>query len=206
MEVPSVAMRRLHWPWNQVYWWIVLVWAGSVSACRWNIYHWHWRSSCCEMSLPSHGGDGVAKATWPRHDVDGKSCWRQWCWVMLVTTLSSPAGNGAVKSYWRRHCRVLLMALSSPAGGGAIESCWWRRCRGDMVTTWCRCWVMLTTVLLNHAGDSAVEATWPYCNIVAESCWRWCCQIMLVMALPRRLDHSEIEVRIYDRSRDVPAL
>jgi hypothetical protein len=29
----------------------------------------------------------------------------------------------------------------------------------------------METVLLSHAGDGAVEVTWPHRNIDAESCW-----------------------------------
>jgi hypothetical protein len=35
--------------------------------------------------LPSHTSDGTTEATWPRHDVDVESCWRQWYRVMLPT-------------------------------------------------------------------------------------------------------------------------
>jgi hypothetical protein len=37
--------------------------------------------------LPSHVGDGAAGATWPQRDIDGESCWRQCCQVMLVMAL-----------------------------------------------------------------------------------------------------------------------
>jgi hypothetical protein len=45
--------------------------------------------------LSSHAGDGAAKATWSRHDIDAEPCWRQCCRVMLVTELSSRC--------WSRH-------------------------------------------------------------------------------------------------------
>jgi hypothetical protein len=37
------------------------------------------------MSVPSHAGDQAAEATWPRRDVDVKSCWHgaaeaTWLW------------------------------------------------------------------------------------------------------------------------------
>jgi hypothetical protein len=61
--------------------------------------------------LPSHTGDDVAGATWPRRDVDAESCWRRRCWgnlavarcrcrVMLVIMLSSHAGNSAAGATW----------------------------------------------------------------------------------------------------------
>jgi hypothetical protein len=28
-------------------------------------------------ALSSHAGDGVADATWPRHDVNAESCWQR---------------------------------------------------------------------------------------------------------------------------------
>jgi hypothetical protein len=28
--------------------------------------------------LPSHAGDDITGATWPRRDIDVESCW-QWC-------------------------------------------------------------------------------------------------------------------------------
>jgi hypothetical protein len=37
--------------------------------------------------LPSHVGDDVAEATWPWHDVDVESYWRQCYRVMLATML-----------------------------------------------------------------------------------------------------------------------
>jgi hypothetical protein len=64
--------------------------------------------------LMNHAGDDVVEATWPRRDVNVKSCWR-WhcrgnlakvrcrCRVMLATILSSHAGNDAVEVTWSRH-------------------------------------------------------------------------------------------------------
>jgi hypothetical protein len=37
--------------------------------------------------LPSHAGDGATRATWPRRNVDVKSCCQQCCRVMLVMAL-----------------------------------------------------------------------------------------------------------------------
>jgi hypothetical protein len=46
---------------------------------------------------------------------------------------------------------------------------------------------MLATLLPSHAGDGAAEASWPRRDVDIESCWWHCCQVMLAMALPRRL-------------------
>jgi hypothetical protein len=65
------------------------------------------------------------------------------------------------------HC---IMSMSSHVGDGAAgvtwpwrdadaKSCWRQCCRGDLAGTRCRCWVMLGTVLLSHAGDGAVLRT-----------------------------------------------
>jgi hypothetical protein len=37
---------------------------------------------------------------------------------------------------------------------------------------------------LSHPGDNAAEATLPWRNIDAESCWRQCCLVLLMMTLP----------------------
>jgi hypothetical protein len=42
---------------------------------------------------------------------------------------------------------------------------------------------MLVIMLLSHAGDDAVGATWPRHDVDAESCWRQCCQVMLAMTM-----------------------
>jgi hypothetical protein len=39
------------------------------------------------IMLPSHAGDGAAKASWPQRDVDAESCWQQCCRFMLAMTL-----------------------------------------------------------------------------------------------------------------------
>jgi hypothetical protein len=49
---------------------------------------------------------------------------------------------------------------------------------------------MLVMVLPSHVGDDAVEVTWPSCDVDAESCWRHCCRVMLMMVLLRRLGHG----------------
>jgi uncharacterized protein (DUF2062 family) len=53
---------------------------------------------------------------------------------------------------------------------------------------------MLGTMLLSHAGDGAAETTWPWHDVDTQSCWRQCCQVMLVMALPRRLGHGVMQM------------
>jgi hypothetical protein len=64
--------------------------------------------------LLSHAGDAATEVTWPQHDVDGESCWRQCCRVMLATALprrlgrdvmSMPShdGDGVVKATWPRY-------------------------------------------------------------------------------------------------------
>jgi hypothetical protein len=39
------------------------------------------------MVLLSHAGNGIAEATWPRHNVDAESCWRRCYQVMLAMVL-----------------------------------------------------------------------------------------------------------------------
>jgi hypothetical protein len=41
--------------------------------------------------------------------------------------------------------------------------------------------------LSSHVGGGAAEATWPWHDVVAESCWRWRCRVNIccgVMSLP----------------------
>jgi hypothetical protein len=97
--------------------------------------------------LPSHARDDVVEMTWPRLDVDVKSCWRQCCRGDLATM--------------QCRCRVMLATmLSSPARDDATEVTWPRR---DVD-------VMLATMLLSHARDDAAEVTWPRSDVDAESC------------------------------------
>jgi hypothetical protein len=49
---------------------------------------------------------------------------------------------------------------------------------------------MLAMVLLSHAGDDTTGVTWPWHEVDAESRWRWCYQVMLMMALVRQLGHG----------------
>jgi hypothetical protein len=52
--------------------------------------------------------------------------------------------------------------------------------------------------LLSHAGNGIVKVTWPWCDVEAESCWRWHCRVMLAMALPwcdvAALSHADDEI------------
>jgi hypothetical protein len=54
---------------------------------------------------------------------------------------------------------------------------------------------MLATVLPSHASDSAVGATWPWCDVDAESCWRRCCQVMLAMVLQLKVILAMVRLR-----------
>jgi hypothetical protein len=53
--------------------------------------------------MPSHAGDNVVGSCWQRH------CWcdlavtRCRCRVMVVTILSSHAGDGAARVTWQHH-------------------------------------------------------------------------------------------------------
>jgi hypothetical protein len=48
----------------------------------------------------NHASDGAAKATWPRRDVDAKSCWRQCYRVVLAMALQLKVVLAVV----RLHC------------------------------------------------------------------------------------------------------
>jgi hypothetical protein len=39
----------------------------------------------------------------------------------------------------------------------------------------------MSTVLSSDVGDGAVKVTCLRCDVDAESCWRWCCRVMLAM-------------------------
>jgi hypothetical protein len=97
MEVPSSAMRHLHWPLNQVYRWIVPVWASNVSA-----YHWNHMSLLMSMIKPLH-------------DVTAELCWRWHCRGDVghgAMSLPGHADDDAIESYWWWCHRVMLvMAL-----------------------------------------------------------------------------------------------
>jgi hypothetical protein len=127
------------------------------------IYCWYWWSS--------HRGTTVV--TWPRRDVNDKSCWWQFYQVMLATVLSWQLGRGAM---WMR----------SHAGDGSTESCWWWCCRGILATARYRYRVILTMVQSSHAGDGA-----------AESCWWQRCRGDIgrgTMSLPRWLSHGAMSL------------
>jgi hypothetical protein len=47
--------------------------------------------------LSSHASDDTTKATWPRCNVDAKSCRWQCCQVILAMALPSHVGDGAVE-------------------------------------------------------------------------------------------------------------
>jgi hypothetical protein len=80
--------------------------------------------------LSSHAGDGAARATSPRRDVDAESCWRQCYRVMLATVLP---GDLAMA---RCRCRVMwVMVLSSHAGDGPVEETW-PRCDVNAESCW----------------------------------------------------------------------
>jgi hypothetical protein len=101
--------------------------------------------------------------------------------------MPSHAGNGVARSCWQRCYRVLLaMEL--------VESCWWRRCRGNIghgvmymlshasdgaIEAWCRCRVMLTTMLSSHVGYGTAEVTLPWHDIDVESCRGQCWRVLL---------------------------
>jgi hypothetical protein len=53
---------------------------------------------------------------------------------------------------------------------------------------------MLVMVLSSHAGNGAAGATWPRRDVNVESCWRWRCRVMLVMALPGRLGYDAMSM------------
>jgi hypothetical protein len=150
-----------------MYWWIVPVWADSMSACHWT-----------HMSFLSNADDGAAQ-----------SCWQRLCQGDVgrgAISMSSHTGDGTAESYWRWRCqgnlvaawcrcRVMLvmalsrqlscsaMSLSSHARDDASESCWRWRCRGNV-----GCGAMLLprrlgrgiVSLPNHAGDGTTELCW----------------------------------------------
>jgi hypothetical protein len=97
--------------------------------------------------------------------------------------------------------RTLVLALEPNIMLNSTSIRWQRVCLplksyivdvDNQVVVWCRCQVMLVTVLLSHADDGAVESCWQrcyrvllvtallrrrwsWCDIDAESCWRqWC--------------------------------
>jgi hypothetical protein len=142
-EVPCSAMRRLHWPWNKVYWWIVSVWAGSMSACHWNHMLLLMIKTLC--------------------DVDAKSCWRWRCRDDVgrsVMPLPSHAGDGAAEWCWRWRCRddvgCGVMPPSSHADDGAAEATWSRRDVDIESCWWWYCRVMLATARLRRLGRGAM--------------------------------------------------
>jgi hypothetical protein len=63
---------------------------------------------------------------------------------------------------------MLATVLPSPIGDSAVEA--------TMVVARCRCRVMLTIVLPSYASDGTIEATWPRCDVGADSWWRRRCR------------------------------
>jgi hypothetical protein len=53
---------------------------------------------------------------------------------------------------------------------------------------------MIVMVLPSHADDGAARVTWPWRDVNVESCWRWRCRVMLVMALPGRLGYGTMSM------------
>jgi hypothetical protein len=47
-------------------------------------------------------------------------------------------------------------------------------------------------MLPSHASHNVAKVTWPRRDVDAESCWRHCCRVMLVTALPGRLGGDTI--------------
>jgi hypothetical protein len=64
---------------------------------------------------------------------------------------------------------------------------------------------MLVTVLSSHAGDDAAEVTLSQCDVDAESCWRWCCQVMLVIVLQLEVVLAVLRLR-NPRARSIEVL
>jgi hypothetical protein len=54
-------------------------------------------------------------------------------------------------------------------------------------------------MLPSHARDNAVEVTWPWRDVDAESCWQQCCRVMLSMALQLNVVLAMVRLR---RPRD----
>jgi hypothetical protein len=124
--------------------------------------------------LPSHASNSATEVTWPQRDVDVESCWWwHWrgdsaavqcrCWVMLAIVLPSYAGNDAArvtwpwhdvdaKSCWRQCCRVMLAMMLL----------------GEVAAVRCRCWVMLATTPMSHAGDGSAPQGCTGCGKVVQ--------------------------------------
>jgi hypothetical protein len=112
-EVPSNALRCLHWPWNQVCWWIV---PYELAACLFAakvICYWCWWTSCCMISLSSHVDDDAVESCWWLHYRGDLVATRCKCRVMLATVLSSHVGDSAAEATWSRRDIV-------------VKSYWWQ--------------------------------------------------------------------------------
>jgi hypothetical protein len=86
--------------------------------------------------------------------------------------------------------------MLSYTGDNTIESCWRRRYRDNLAVTWCRCCVILVTMLLSHTGDDAVGVTWLWHDVDAESCWRHYYQVTLATTLPSDLATTWCSYRV----------
>jgi hypothetical protein len=64
---------------------------------------------------------------------------------------------------------------------------------------------MLVTVLSSHAGDDAAGVTLSRCDVDDESCWRWCCQVMLVIMLQLEVVLAVLRLR-NPRARSIEVL
>jgi hypothetical protein len=49
---------------------------------------------------------------------------------------------------------------------------------------------MLVMVLLNHSRNGTTKVTWPWRNVIADSCSRCRRRVMLAMALPCHVSHG----------------
>jgi hypothetical protein len=82
---------------------------------------------------------------------------------MLVTMLSSHAGDDAAKATW-----PLRDIEAESCWRGAAESYSRWRCRGDLAATRCKCLVMLVTMLLSHVDDGTATQGCTGCGKVAQ--------------------------------------
>jgi hypothetical protein len=149
--------------------------------------------------MPSHAINNAVKSCWQRCCRGDLATMRCRCLVMLGTMLPSHAGDGTVGAAWPR-CDATQMP--SHTGGNSAESCWrghcgetsarrdvdtkscWRQCHrvmlskvlpGDLAVARCRYQVMLVTMLVGYAVKGPTIATWPWCDLDTESCWRRRC-------------------------------
>jgi hypothetical protein len=86
--------------------------------------------------LLSHTDDGAAGATWPRRNVDVESCWQRCCRVMLAieSCWRQRCRDDLVMARYRGQA-ILVTVLSSHAGDGAARVTW-PRCNVDVKSYW----------------------------------------------------------------------